>query len=106
MEAAGWRILDRNWRDGPRELDLVAVRDDVLAFVEVKARSGSGWGHPLEGITRRKRREVERAARAWIREHADAVRGRRLRFDAVAVWFRVGRPERMEHVVDAWRVGQ
>ena len=74
----GWEILDRNWRDGPRELDLVVRRGSTLAFVEVKSRmvqaDGRGPGEmgeaalagALEALSWRKRREVERAARAWL----------------------------------------
>lgn len=112
LRSRGWTILDRNWRDGPRELDLVASRPGVLAFVEVKTRSDSPWGHPLESITRAKRREVERAARAWL---GRAGEGRPapsaggvppvIRFDAVVVQLGPdGMPE-IEHVPDAWRPG-
>ena len=74
----GWRVLHRNWRDGPRELDLVVRRERTLAFIEVKSRKIRPDGRTngrlsqevlteaLEALTWRKRREVERAARAWI----------------------------------------
>ena len=52
----GWEILDRNWRSGHAEVDLVVRRGSVLAFVEVKTRSQRGSGDPLESITGRKRR--------------------------------------------------
>lgn len=102
LEERGWRVLARNWRDGPRELDLVIARDDVVAFVEVKARRDRAYGHPLEAITRRKRREVQTAARAWLREHPRP--GRVLRFDAVAIVDERGCRPVVEHVPDAWRV--
>ena len=102
LEARGWRVLARNWRDGPRELDLVVARAGVVAFVEVKARRSRRYGHPLEAITWRKRREVIQAARAWLRTHPQS--GRLLRFDAVAVLAEPGRAPVVEHVPDAWRV--
>ncbi len=99
----GWKVLDRNFRDGPRELDLVAWRSGVLAFVEVKSRGGTLWGDPLEAITYRKRRELETAARAWLRRHSEAAE--EVRFDAVTVvWDRRGIPS-VVHVPDAWRPG-
>lgn len=102
LEARGWTILDRNWHFGHRELDLVAGRGDVVAFVEVKGRRGAGYGHPLEAITWKKRREVEVAARAWLREHPQP--GRTIRLDAISVVAeRGGRPS-IEHVEDAWRI--
>jgi putative endonuclease len=77
-----------------------------VAFVEVKARTGGGCGHPLESITRRKRREVSAAALEWLRTEGRSLGPRvRVRFDAVAVHLRPqGAPE-IEHVPDAWRLG-
>lgn len=117
LESEGWEILDRNWRAGHGEIDLVVRLGDLVAFVEVKTR-GCG-GDPLEGITRAKRREVERAARRWILErvetgegvHAnDGVNGRclsgiRFRFDAVSVRLSPGGCAEVHHLADAWWIG-
>lgn len=103
LEERGWEILGRNVRAGRREVDLIATRGQVVAFVEVKSRSGDGFGHPLEAITRRKRGEIAAVARAWLRDHP--CPGIVLRFDAVAVHVRPGLPPRIEHVEDAWRLG-
>jgi len=104
LEARGWTILARNHRFGHKEVDLIARKGDVVAFVEVKTRTGPGFGHPLEAITWRKRREVGAVARAWLRAHPQP--GLRLRFDAVAVFMEPGRRPRVEHVKGAWRVGE
>lgn len=111
LTADGWSILARNWRDGPRELDLVAYRDGVLAFVEVKARSGKKCGVPLEGITWRKRREVERAASAWLLQWGGRIPSlRAVRFDAISVSWASGGPQRgsveLLHLEDAWWRGE
>jgi uncharacterized protein (TIGR00252 family) len=74
LAQAGWRILDRNFRVGRKEIDLVARRGEVVAFVEVKTRAGLGFGHPLEAITWRKRREIQQVAAAWIDRHGRALR--------------------------------
>lgn len=104
----GWTILDRNWRDGPRELDLVARRCGVVAFVEVKTRTSDAWGLGLAAIGPRKRREIERASRRWIHERAAEVGGsvRQFRFDAFSVHFRPGRSPECQHVPAAWMVGE
>ncbi|TVP55640.1 MAG: YraN family protein [Gemmatimonadales bacterium] len=107
LEARGWTVLDRNWRDGPRELDLVAHRDGTLAFLEVKTRSSDAFGAPLESIGPRKRRDVERAARAWIRSRTPEIDGvRALRFDAVSVRLNPSGAHEILHVEGAWRTGE
>lgn len=97
---AGWTVVNRNFRVGHREIDLVARRGEVVAFVEVKTRTGLGYGHPLEAITARKRREIQQVAATWIERHG--AEGDVYRFDAVAVLMRGGEA-RLEHVEDAWR---
>lgn len=105
LERRGWRILARNFRSGHKELDLVVRKGGILAFVEVKTRRGRSFGHPLDAITRRKRREVAAAARGWLRDHPQPPRTVR-RFDAVAVSLEAGGGIRIEHVEDAWRPGE
>ncbi len=97
----GYRILARNVREGHAEIDLVVRSGRTVAFVEVKTRAGPEFGHPLEAITRAKRREIERVAAAWIRRAGEP--GDDYRFDAVSItWDRPGEP-RVEHLPDAWR---
>jgi putative endonuclease len=102
LAASGWTILHRNYRLRHKEIDIVARRGRLVAFVEVKTRAGTAWGHPLEAITAAQRREITRVAHAWIARH-----GRpddHYRFDAVAVLWAPGEPVRIEHVPDAWRL--
>lgn len=102
LERRGWTILDRNYRLGHKEIDLIVRRGAVVAFVEVKTRASDDYGHPLEAITRAKRAEIERVARAWMQRHG---RGCDVyRFDAVAVRFDRGAEPAIQHVEDAWRV--
>lgn len=103
LEERGWTVLARNYRAGPKEIDLVAARDGVVAFVEVKARATGTGGTPLEPIRSLKRRAVETAARRWILENGRP--GVTYRFDAVAVRIRGSRSQ-VRHVPDAWRPGQ
>jgi putative endonuclease len=104
LRLLGYTILDRNYRFGHREVDLVVRRGDLIAFVEVKARAGSGYGHPLAAITALKRREVERVARSWIHRHGGP--GLSYRFDAVGVVQRPGCEPTIVHVPNAWRLGE
>ena len=97
----GYQILERNYRVGHKEIDLIVARDGMIAFVEVKARAGLGYGHPLEAITWSKRREIAYVARAWIAAHGRA--GLSYRFDAIAVVW-AGPEAAVEHVPNAWRL--
>ena len=99
---AGWRILHRNFRLGHKEIDLIARRGGTVAFVEVKGRRGTAFGHPFEAVTAAKRREIERVALHWIRCHGRA--GEAYRFDAIAVIRPLGGAARLEHLEDAWRL--
>ena len=98
----GWVILHRNYRIGHREIDLVARCNEVVAFVEVKTRGGLGYGHPLEAIRWKKRREIQQVAAAWIEVYGTPKYV--YRFDAVAILLPVGGAPVIEHVEDAWRV--
>lgn len=101
LESRGWQVLARNWRAGPREVDLVIRRQEVTAFVEVKARRSGRFGDPLEAIHWKKRRDLAAAARRWLAEHTEYTPV--VRFDAVAV-VREGGRWRVRHVPDAWSV--
>lgn len=102
LQERGWELLERNFRLGHKEIDIVARRDDLVAFVEVKTRAGLGWGHPFESITRAQRREIARVATAWIDRHGP--RGCLYRFDAIAVLWAAGREPVVEHLEGAWRL--
>jgi putative endonuclease len=77
----GWRILARNARAAGVEIDLVATRGGVLAFVEVKTRRGRRHGAPEEAVDARKRSRLVRGAGAWL--HEQRARARRVRFDVI-----------------------
>lgn len=100
LERLGWTIVDRNFRAGRHEVDLVARRGEVVAFVEVKTRSGERFGHPLTSIIEKKRRSIERVAEAWVARFGD--RGVRCRFDVISIVGRGLNGFRMQHFEDAW----
>lgn len=99
---AGWRILERNYRVGRREIDLVARRGGVVAFIEVKTRRAQDFGDALEAVTARKRREIELVAAGWVERYGkpDDV----YRFDAIAVRLHPGPTPQIEHLEDAWGI--
>jgi putative endonuclease len=97
LEAQGMRVLERNWRCPAGEIDLVALDGDDVVVVEVKTRSGTGYGHALESVTAAKLARLRRLAAAWSRAHPG--RGRGLRIDVVGITVeRCHGHERIEHV--------
>ena len=80
----GYRIVGTNVWVGRYELDVVAVRGRTVAFCEVKSKSGTRWGDPLEMVTQEKIRRIRLAAETWI-AYRPAYRGFAIRYDIVAV---------------------
>lgn len=99
LSRRGWRVVGRRFRSGHRDIDLVARREGEVAFVEVKARRGTGFGDPVEAVGWRKRRELQRSARCWIDRHG--VPGEAYRFDVIGVLIR-GERVRVRHVENAF----
>jgi putative endonuclease len=83
LKGQGFRILDRNWRCSAGELDIVAVDRHVFVVCEVKTRSGTGYGTPLEAVGPAKRRRLRRLALAWLAAYG--IRFERIRIDVVGV---------------------
>ncbi len=96
LEARGYRLIERNWRCRHGEIDLVMRGGDVIAFVEVKTRTSTAFGHPLEAITGTKLARLRRLAGLWREAHPDQ-RGRS-RIDAVAVLAPRGGVPTVEHL--------
>ena len=69
LAADGWRVLAQNWRAAGGEVDLIAVRDGRLRFVEVKARHDA-LVDGEDAITPDKQRRIAAAADAWLDAHA------------------------------------
>ncbi|MGW0021257.1 YraN family protein [Rhodococcus sp. NPDC003382] len=83
LESAGMVVLERNWRCRYGELDLIARDGAVLVFVEVKTRTGLGYGSPAEAVTPEKADRMRRLAGLWLAEQE--TRWRRIRVDVVTV---------------------
>lgn len=94
LEDAGYTVLDRNWRCRRGELDVVAARDGVVVFVEVKCRRTAAFGPPAAGVTPEKAARLRALASMWLDAHA--MTHLPARFDVVAV----SRPLRGAAVVE------
>lgn len=98
LTAAGMQVLDRNWRCAQGELDLVVRdRDGTVVFVEVKTRSGTGFGAPAEAVGRAKARRLRALACRWLLEHRQPACAE-LRFDVVGIVRAPGQVPELVHL--------
>ena len=94
----GYEILERNWRNIHKEIDIIAKEGDDLVIVEVKARQTDEYGEPDIAVTKRKQRMLIAAANAYITRKGLDVE---TRFDIVSIVFKDGEPV-IEHIEDAF----
>ena len=99
LRERGWRVVQRRFRSGHRDIDLVVEQDGLIAFVEVKARHGDRFGDPVAAVNWKKQKELGRSARVWIDRHGR--RGDAYRFDVFGVLMD-GKVVRVRHVPDAF----
>ena len=102
LVALGWQVVARNWRGEGGEIDLVALepvddRPPVGVIVEVKCRSGLGFGDPLESITYAKVSRLRKLAAEWLSQHRGlALDG--VRLDAIGVLLERDRQPVLTHI--------
>lgn len=96
LEGCGFRILDRNWRCADGEIDIVAVERHTFVVCEVKTRSGTRYGTPLEAVSRAKRSRLRRLAVRWLNAHG--VRFDQIRIDVVGLLYEGTGGFTIEHV--------
>ncbi len=83
--ARGYQVLARNWRCPTGELDLVVRNRRTLVFCEVKTRSSTAFGAPVEAVTPAKQARLRRLAGCWL-ESGDRPAGTsEIRFDVASV---------------------
>jgi len=102
LRQKGLKILARNWRSGPLELDLVCQDGDTLVFVEVKTRGQGSRGSPQDGLDRTKRARLAKAASLYLSETDSWSRA--CRFDLVSVIHGPGGLT-LEHLPHAFDLG-
>jgi len=96
LEGCGFRILDRNWRCADGEIDIVAVERHTFVVCEVKTRSGTRYGTPLEAVGGAKQRRLRRLAVRWLNAHG--VRFDQIRIDVVGLLYEGTGGFTIEHV--------
>jgi putative endonuclease len=78
----GFVILHRNWRHKQREVDIIAVKENVLHFIEVKTRTNKAFGLPEESISEYKMNALKKAAEAFLLQY---TAWKQIQFDVIAI---------------------
>lgn len=98
LTGKGYEILERNWRNRHKEIDIIAKDGEMLVIVEVKTRQSDAYGEPDVAVTRQKQRLLIYAANAYLfRNNLDVE----TRFDIISIVFKEGKPV-IEHIQDAF----
>jgi putative endonuclease len=107
LRVHGWEIAERRFKNGHRDIDLVATREAqegverTVAFVEVKTRVTESFGGPVAAVSWRKQRELSRSAKVWMSRFERP--GDTFRFDVIGVI--IGRQTvRVQHVENAFLI--
>lgn len=99
LKKQGYSIVDRNWRYGKEEIDIIAKKDDTLVVVEVKTRHSDFFGEPHQFVSRSKQQHLIKAANAYVEKHDLDVE---VRFDIIGIVLNQ-REERIEHLEGAFQ---
>lgn len=97
LVSEGYAIMERNWRMGHYEVDIIAMKDNRIIFAEVKTRA-DGYCDPMDAIDRKKIAHMVASADVYMRSHDFPHEAQ---FDVFGI---VGSPEdyKMEHIADAF----
>ena len=92
----GYTILEQNYRNRSGEIDIIARKKGVLVFLEVKYRTTSSYGSPLEAVNWRKQNQIRKVAQFYLMCHR-LSEWTPCRFDVIAF---VG--EKITHIENAF----
>lgn len=98
----GYRIIERNFTCKGGEVDIIAMKDKVLVFIEVKTRRDLSYGVPQLAVNSFKQRQISKAALTWLsknRKHDQDAR-----FDVIGILLSSDGRHRIEHIVNAFEL--
>lgn len=98
LERKGYQILSQNWRNSYHEIDLIAIKDQILVFVEVKTRKSHQMGTPETAVGKKKQKHLFSAAEAFLQK--TQLDYKEWRFDVIAIT--LGKSDNFLHIKDAF----
>ena len=100
LKSKGYRILERSLRTKHGEIDLVALDQRTIVFVEVKTRATSDPREPFEAVNRAKQQQITKLALAYLKRHQ--LLEHASRFDVVGINWPDGEPPNIRHYKHAF----
>lgn len=97
LQRKGYTIVERNWKSGHRDIDLIALDGKTLVFVEVKTRRNCLFGSPEEAIDYRKLKNLQLAVNHYVKSHNIHSQ---IRFDIISIVGVLGHETEIEHFED------
>lgn len=94
----GYSILERNYKFKTGEIDIIALKENIIIFVEVKARSSTYYGYPYEAVNRKKQEKIIKTAMHYVKLHN--IRDIQFRFDVIEVYLSKG--NKVNHYTNAF----
>lgn len=99
LDRQGYAIRHRNWRRKHLEIDVVAVHDDEVVFIEVKTRKNDNFGDPYGAVDEKKMRYLMMAADTYVKLYQI---DKNIRFDIISVTGTSTQNFKIEHIQDAF----
>jgi putative endonuclease len=101
LQRKGYTIVERDWRSGHRDVDIVALNEegDTLAFVEVKTRRNRLFADPVDAVGQQKIRHLQQAANHYVKSQHVGID---VRFDIITVVGTPGMEPEVEHIDNAF----
>ena len=97
LKKKGFEIIERDWKSGHHDLDIVAKDGNTLVIVEVKTRRNRLFGNPEEAIDYKKRKSLQSAINHYIKSHCT---GQEVRFDIISIVGMIGSQPERDHIID------
>lgn len=97
LQEKGYSILERDWKSGHHDLDIIAQEGNTLVVVEVKTRRNRLFGDPEEAIDYKKRRSLLSVINHYVKTHHTC---RSVRFDVISVVGMIGTTPEIDHIKD------
>lgn len=90
----GYKVLDRNYNTKVGEIDIIACKDNIVAFIEVKSRTSINYGYPYEAVNWNKRSRIIKASKIYMK-HKN-IKEYQIRYDIIEVYLQ--NPVRINHL--------